>query len=332
MKWTLPAVGAGLAVTVAIIALLLLMLTGGGTCGGQAPAGGTLTYAELETLWDQADGPPAAAPTAAAIALAESGGKNVIQPNQPYATRGWGIFQITPGNSEPQFGIDQALLDPLNNARAAVAKYRAANGFTPWTTYTSGAYLAFLQPTGPQSLPVSLSLATGTACAATGPGGYVNPLARATGITWERTDEGVDASMTVGSPIVALGDSTVKIITPFYQGEPAIILRLDGGPLAGDVWYISEQITPAVVDGETVQAGKTVATYAPSGTGIELGWWQPGPGSYPLGRDYGGTAYKEGDATAPGADFRYLLEQLGANPGTGAGLSSGVTLGARDYP
>jgi tail lysozyme len=182
------------------------------------------------------------------------------------------------------------------------------------------------------TVPVSLQLGPTAACGATGPGGYVNPLSKATGIVWERTDQGVDASMVVGSPILALGDSTVKMIITFFEGEPAIVLQLDNGPLTGDLWYVSEQITPTVTVGQTVQAGETVAIYAPSGTAIEMGWWQPGPGAYPLGHDYDGDAYDEGIATVPGADFRYLLDQLGAGSGTGQGLSSGTTIGTVDYP
>ena len=97
----------------------------------------------LESLWTSAGGPANVAVIMAAIAMAESGGRNVIQQGQPYGTTGWGLWQITPGNSEPKFGVDQALLVPINNARAAVAKYQS-QGLGAWTTYTSGAYKQFL--------------------------------------------------------------------------------------------------------------------------------------------------------------------------------------------
>jgi len=66
---------------------------------------------------------------------------------------GWGLWQITCGNSVPQYGIDFQILDPWNNAEAAVAKYEAdvragLNGFDPWSTYTSGAYKRYLLHTG----------------------------------------------------------------------------------------------------------------------------------------------------------------------------------------
>ena len=72
----------------------------------------------------------------------ESGGCNVIQPGQPYSLTGWGVWQITPGNSEPQFGINNALLSLWPNAEAAAAKLKD-QGLGAWTTITSGAYLPF---------------------------------------------------------------------------------------------------------------------------------------------------------------------------------------------
>ena len=106
-----------------------------------------LSYATLEGLWILAGGPPAAASTAAAITYPESGANpDSIQAGQPYATTGWGLWQITPGNSEPTVAVDRGLLQPFANARAAVLKYKAAgNSFSPWTTYTSGKYRASLQ-------------------------------------------------------------------------------------------------------------------------------------------------------------------------------------------
>ena len=175
-----------------------------------------------------------------------------------------------------------------------------------------------------------VSLTPGAACNAsyslTGSiKGYTNPFEKATGIVWERTDQGVDAAMTTGSPLLAFAPSKVVLIVPdFYAGQPAIVFEITAGPLAGKWWYWSEEIVPTVSQGQTVAAGQVVATFAPSGTGIEIGWWTPN-GGYPLARTT--TGYTEGSATPAGADFRFLLQALGANPGTGAGLSSGTTMG-----
>ena len=108
--------------------------------GGLVPGfagGGTLSYGQLEGPWDAAGGPKSLAPLAAAVAEAESGGRDVMQQGQPFATTGWGYWQITPGG--PQY------LDPMTDAREAVAKWSAAgHSFSPWTTYVDGAYKPFL--------------------------------------------------------------------------------------------------------------------------------------------------------------------------------------------
>ena len=115
------------------------------------------SFRQLEQFWLGAGGDPQLAPTMAAIGLAESRGENVRQRGQPYDRTGWGIWQITPGDSEPQFGVDRALLDPRRNARAARAK-EEQQGLGAWATYTSGAYRDFLPRgtrTGSRSAPSS---------------------------------------------------------------------------------------------------------------------------------------------------------------------------------
>ena len=129
------------------------------------------TYSQLEGFWTGAGGSTATAGIAAAIAMAESGGADVIQQGQPYATTGWGLWQITPGNSEPQAGTDSQLLNPQANAKAAVAKWKAAGeSFQPWTTFTSGKYLQFLKGNVPAS-----NTATTTTSAAGGLPGFSWP-------------------------------------------------------------------------------------------------------------------------------------------------------------
>lgn len=78
-----------------------------------------------------------------ATAHPESSGCDVIQQGEPYATTGWGVWQITPGNSEPQYGVNNSLLNLDANARAAAAKLRS-QGLGAWTTITSGKYLPYL--------------------------------------------------------------------------------------------------------------------------------------------------------------------------------------------
>lgn len=105
-----------------------------------------MSWVDVYKVARQAGFSPAAAVIATAITQPEADRMPGIQQSgQPYRTTGWGLWQITPGNSVPSVGVDNALLDPLTNARAAYAKYHAAGDrFTPWTTYTSGAYKASL--------------------------------------------------------------------------------------------------------------------------------------------------------------------------------------------
>lgn len=82
--------------------------------------------------------------TAVAVALAESSGN-------PNAV---GDLSITPGGSvglwqinlrwHPEYTKEQ-LQDPQTNANAAHAVFQdAGNSFTPWSTFKSGAYLAYM--------------------------------------------------------------------------------------------------------------------------------------------------------------------------------------------
>jgi LysM repeat protein len=91
---------------------------------------GTLSCSGLEALWEQAGGAAGQAVTAASIAEAESGG-------QQFATgtvgeRGY--WQINPNHGS------LSTYDPLGNAKAAVIISDDGANWTPWTTFTSGAY------------------------------------------------------------------------------------------------------------------------------------------------------------------------------------------------
>ncbi len=96
-----------------------------------ASLSGTLSCSQLEDLWETAGGAQTEAFMAAEIAMAESGG------NQ-YATgtvgeRGY--WQINPNHGA------LSTYDPLGNAKAAVIISDDGTDWTPWTTFTSGAYI-----------------------------------------------------------------------------------------------------------------------------------------------------------------------------------------------
>jgi LysM repeat protein len=95
-----------------------------------AALSGTLSCPGLEELWEQAGGSGAQAVMAASIAMAESSG-------QQFATgtvgeRGY--WQINPNHGS------LSTYDPRGNAKAAIIISDDGANWTPWTTFTSGAY------------------------------------------------------------------------------------------------------------------------------------------------------------------------------------------------
>jgi Lysozyme like domain len=137
-------------------------------CQGIGGTGTLYSYAQLEGLWINAGGARPLAPVAAAIAMAESNGCSAAEnPTDNNGTQtSWGLWQISNGtHGQPVPGI----LNPAVNAQQAVAKYKAAGGWSPWGTYTSGAYKAFLGGGTPDlnvpSAPTSAQTTAETAAA-----------------------------------------------------------------------------------------------------------------------------------------------------------------------
>jgi Lysozyme like domain len=96
-----------------------------------AALSGTLSCPGLEELWEEAGGSAAQAVIAASIAMAESSGEQYA--TGPFGERGY--WQINPNHGS------LSTYDPLGNAKAAVIISGDGTNWTPWTTYTSGAYL-----------------------------------------------------------------------------------------------------------------------------------------------------------------------------------------------
>jgi hypothetical protein len=141
---------------------------------------------------------------------------------------------------------------------------------------------------------------------------YIDPLRYVT--VWERTDQGVDASMPVGAPILAPCTIKVLAIEPgWYAGQPLVYFELLAGPDAGKVQYVAEQITSIAPPGSTLQQGQAVARFAASGTGIEYGWSTLN--GVTLARAT--TGYEEGQVTPAGQSIRAWLNGVGANAGSG---------------
>jgi hypothetical protein len=184
---------------------------------------------------------------------------------------------------------------------------------------TAGAQAAVVTPSDPvgdvhaHAMPLSevkhllrLEYAAATVNNAT----YIDPLQYVN--HWERTDQGVDANLPVGAPILA--PCTVKIlaiIPNWYAGQPLIYFELLEGPDAGKVQYVAEEITDLAQPGSILQRGQVIARYAASGTGIEYGWSTLN--GVTLARAT--TGYEEGQVTPAGANMRDWLNALGANAG-----------------
>jgi hypothetical protein len=140
--------------------------------------------------------------------------------------------------------------------------------------------------------------------------GYINPLRYVS--VWERTDQGVDATMPVGAPILAPGKIKILAIEPdWYAGQPLVYWELLDGPDAGKVQFVAEQITSIARPGSILQQGQTIARFAPSGTAIEFGWSTVNGITLAMAT----TGYEEGAITPAGRSIRAWLNALGANAG-----------------
>jgi hypothetical protein len=139
---------------------------------------------------------------------------------------------------------------------------------------------------------------------------YINPLRFVS--HWERTDQGVDAVMPVGAPILAPGTIKILAIEPgWYAGQPLVYWELLDGPDAGRVQYVAEEITGIATPGSILQQGQMIARFAAAGTGIEFGWSTPN--GITLARAT--TGYEEGQITPAGQSIRDWLNALGAGAG-----------------
>lgn len=141
-------------------------------------------------------------------------------------------------------------------------------------------------------------------------GTYVDPLQFVS--AWERTDQGVDAQMPIGAPILAPCRVKILGIEPdWYLTQPLVYFELLDGPDAGRVQYVAEEISNVVRPGTFLQQGQPIARFAATGTGIEYGWSTLN--GITLARAT--TGYEEGQITPAGKAIRAWLNDLGANAG-----------------
>ena len=138
----------------------------------------------------------------------------------------------------------------------------------------------------------------------------INPLRYVS--VWERTDQGVDANLPVGAPILAPCRVKILAIIPdWYLTQPLVYFELLDGPDAGKEQYVAEEITDIAPAGTILQQGQVIARYAASGTGIEYGWSTLNGVTLAEAT----TGYEEGQETPAGKSMRAWLNSLGANAG-----------------
>ncbi len=197
-------------------------------CHGAGGTGTQYSFAQLQGLWINAGGLAAVAPVAAAIALAESGGcTTALNATDNGGTQSsFGLWQISTGTHTPP---SASWADGGTNAALAVAKYKGAGGFSPWGTYASGAYKAFLSGGTPDLNVPSGSAVGGAATSATltaaTAGGQVSPTCLF----------GFPNLNIIPSWVPLLGTSTSACIVSKseFRGLVGVLFMAAGGIVAG---------------------------------------------------------------------------------------------------
>jgi murein DD-endopeptidase MepM/ murein hydrolase activator NlpD len=164
--------------------------------------------------------------------------------------------------------------------------------------------------------------------------GYLNPLRAVSGLVPERVDQGVDFAGT--GPVYAIGDAVVTDAMGANSGWPGggwVSYQLTGGPDAGLVVYVAEDVTPTVQVGQHVSSATVIANMYNGGDGIETGWAaaQTSLTAESQMPEAGGIGAGGPFPTMVGLSFDGLLQSLGVPASPGAGTPGSGTLPA-GYP
>ncbi len=221
-----------------------------------------------------------------ASAVASSGGAAVADKPAARQASGSAFTRVLrPGDSGSDVTTLQRWLTQLGypvpatgyfgtETKSATRSFQVAHRLYPASgtvgVRTAGALLAAI--TKPAS---GSTTGSSTDSAETDPAG-LDPIP---GFVIDRDDMGVDAIAHTGAPIYApLASKLVQVMQEWYAGEPLLLFQLDSPPsdALSDYWYVAEQIVPVTTRvGASFGAGQEVATFAASGTGIEIGWGSP---------------------------------------------------------
>lgn len=165
------------------------------------------------------------------------------------------------------------------------------------------------------------ALATGTQApgSPTGSSGnLVSPFSKKYTATVANSDMGVDfgrqQGIATGDPILAIGDCYLRGLTTFYQGQPGMWFELVDKSAGYWGWYVAEEINPKLgASSALIKAGVVVATYATSGTGIEIGWAASVGVTATQAFQPGEVATRHsGNGTTAGRAFLAFLQKVGA--------------------
>lgn len=106
-----------------------------------------LSYSQLMGWWIAHGGNPTAAPIAAAVAMAESGGcVDVVSPPNRDGSHDAGLWQINSVNAP-----NAQMVDPVANVAEAIKLSNNGTRWAPWSTFNSGAYAKYLSGAAPSS-------------------------------------------------------------------------------------------------------------------------------------------------------------------------------------
>lgn len=194
-------------------------------------------FSQLQQLLQQAGLDQAKAAIGAAIALAESGGNPGAVGDQGTSM---GLWQIhLPAHPD----VSQACaLDPACAAAAAVRISQGGTNWNPWSTFTSGAYQAYLS--GEQAIAAAVNWVITLRFGQSGPGG---------------TEVGTDIGIPVGTGIVTPFSGTVLTEDKGKQAwGKRLLVKIDSGPLAGWTYAIGHLTNFTVSAGQHVSAGDLV--------------------------------------------------------------------------
>jgi murein DD-endopeptidase MepM/ murein hydrolase activator NlpD len=151
--------------------------------------------------------------------------------------------------------------------------------------------------------------------------GYSNPFRAVSALSPERIDQGVDYSGF--GPVYAVGNGVVlSTVNGGWPGGTFIAYQLSGGPAAGLVVYVGEDVEPAVQVGASVTSSTVLGQMYAGPDGIETGWADATALGNTMARTY--QQFSGSNSTAFGDNFSQFLQSVGApggvlqnNPPTG---------------